>query len=518
MDELKDSSVFHTALTICESIEQHPSYPGILEQVQKLLSDSSVTLENFNETLLKILREHGIEVQIKNNVYHWLTAKRHFESPVVDAAFFKRAQVQWDKRIHKSLNSMCTELGITLAKARSSPDKEELTEKWGELSNYDIGKNNTTQYRPVYAPKDFLEVVLHLKHTTCKETLDDPEWEFSFLPLQVKDLDQLRALYAPFARGEQILGNHSFNTPLETKRMQLGEKIIRQAYAPVAQEFLKKGCPKSLRADIWSIVLNTEITAVHRDHYQSLIMHTIQYDLMIDKLIMKDIQLTASNDDQYFVFEDVLYQVMLCFMRDSQILKHISSQPGYMQVILKGKQPTTDNTMTFPPSGVIPFHGFSMYAAPICYIYKDPVKLYYVFRSFYLKYWHRLHRLCGHEQGIVAICLLFERLLQKYEPVLWHHFKKINIPPIKVVFKWLMRAFSGHLPPEQVLQLWDLVLGYDSLEIIAFLAVVILIFRKENLLRVVTLQNVEAVLADISSINVIALLQMALIKPPPEIS
>lgn len=81
-----------------------------------------------------------------------------------------------------------------------------------------------------------------------------------------------------------------------------------------------------------------------------------------------------------------------------------------------------------------------------------------------------------------------------------------------------MRAFSGHLPPEQVLQLWDLVLGYDSLEIIAFLAVVILIFRKENLLRVVTLQNVEAVLADISSINVIALLQMALIKPPPEIS
>lgn len=30
---------------------------------------------------------------------------------------------------------------------------------------------------------------------------------------------------------------------------------------------------------------------------------------MIDKLIIKDIHLTASNDDQYFVFEDVLYQV-----------------------------------------------------------------------------------------------------------------------------------------------------------------------------------------------------------------
>lgn len=28
---------------------------------------------------------------------------------------------------------------------------------------------------------------------------------------------------------------------------------------------------------------------------------------------------------------------------------------------------------------------------------------------------------------------------------------------VRVVFKWLMRAFSGHLPPEELLILWDLV-------------------------------------------------------------
>lgn len=75
-----------------------------------------------------------------------------------------------------------------------------------------------------------------------------------------------------------------------------------------------------------------------------------------------------------------------------------------------------------------------------------------------------------------------------------------------------MRAFSGYLPPEQLLQLWDLILGYDSLEIIPLLSVVILVFRKENLLKVTTLQNIEAVLADLSSIAVVPLLQMALIK------
>lgn len=75
-----------------------------------------------------------------------------------------------------------------------------------------------------------------------------------------------------------------------------------------------------------------------------------------------------------------------------------------------------------------------------------------------------------------------------------------------------MRAFSGHLPPDQLLNLWDLILAYDSLEIIPLLALVILVLRKDNLMKVNTLQNIEAVLADLSSISVIPLLQMSLLK------
>lgn len=60
-----------------------------------------------------------------------------------------------------------------------------------------------------------------------------------------------------------------------------------------------------------------------------------------------------------------------------------------------------------------------------------------------------------------------------------------------MVFKWLMRAFSGHLPPEQLLYLWDVIIAYDSLHVIPLLAVCILSFRRENLLQVDTLQNVE---------------------------
>lgn len=41
---------------------------------------------------------------------------------------------------------------------------------------------------------------------------------------------------------------------------------------------------------------------------------------------------------------------------------------------------------------------------------------------------------------------------------IWLFFYSKNVfSRIRIVFKWLIRAFSGHLPPEELLILWDLV-------------------------------------------------------------
>ena len=50
-----------------------------------------------------------------------------------------------------------------------------------------------------------------------------------------------------------------------------------------------------------------------------MLMVTVQVDIMLDKLIIKDVQLTAANDDNYFVFEDQIYNTMLCFSRDTEV-------------------------------------------------------------------------------------------------------------------------------------------------------------------------------------------------------
>ncbi|KAJ0179591.1 hypothetical protein K1T71_005303 [Dendrolimus kikuchii] len=516
MEGIKDEDIHQTALKLAEEIKNLSIYKSFYSDVQKLVSSPNVKKEDFKQTLQQAMKEKGLDTKLRNTVFHWVRtqSKQNRLDPLTSLL---KASAQWEKRIHKSLNSMCSDLETSLAKIRTQNEQEELTIKWNELSTYTL---ELSKYRPVYAPKDFLEVLLTLSGYVPFTREDEPKWEFAHLPLQVKTLDQLRKVYVEWANGEPLLGVNpgmpstvaGFST-LEAERIGLGERVAGLGYAPVIQEYLKKGSPQCLRAKLWSQVLGCEIKAQEIAYFSQLKKSVLEVDLMIDKLIFKDVQLTASNDDQYFVFEDLLYQVMLCFSRDCEVMQLLKGCIGNaLSVTIKGKQTSAESITVFPPSGIIPFHGFTMYATPFCYLYDDPVQLYYTFRAFYVRYWHRLHYISTHPQGIVSLCLLYERLLESNEPLLWIHFRNININPIRVVFKWLMRAFSGHLPPDQLLLLWDAILGYDCLEILPLLALAILSFRKENIFQVNTLQNVDAVLADLSTISVIPLLQLALMK------
>lgn len=108
--------------------------------------------ENFKETLLKAMKDTGLEVELRNSVYHWVRSRKKPPPPEAPSSIethFSKAQIQWEKRINKSLNSMCTELGISLAKLRPQQDKEEIMEKWGELSNYDVGNTIKSHFTDI---------------------------------------------------------------------------------------------------------------------------------------------------------------------------------------------------------------------------------------------------------------------------------------------------------------------------------------------------------------------------------
>lgn len=104
-----------------------------------------------------------METELRNSVFHWIRSHNNIARGQIlkePLAYLRKAQNQWEKRIQKSLNSMSGDLAVPLARLRAAPDKEEMEDKWSELSTYDI---DLSQYRPVYAPKDFLDVLMAIR-------------------------------------------------------------------------------------------------------------------------------------------------------------------------------------------------------------------------------------------------------------------------------------------------------------------------------------------------------------------
>lgn len=62
---------------------------------------------------------------------------------------------------------------------------------------------------------------------------------------------------------------------------------------------------------------------------------------------------------------------------------------------------------------------------------------------------------------------------------------------LRVSFRWLVRAFAGHLLVRELFALWDRVVVCDSLRPLALLAVAVFSFRRHNLLQVRTAAAAE---------------------------
>lgn len=68
-----------------------------------------------------------------------------------------------------------------------------------------------------------------------------------------------------------VPGNYS---AFEMERIQLGDKVLGNNYAPVAQEYLKRGCPRCLRARLWKLVLGTDVREIVRDALNNSAVNT----------------------------------------------------------------------------------------------------------------------------------------------------------------------------------------------------------------------------------------------------
>lgn len=512
---------------IMEKLQNSPLFLDMKEDLQKEVAKPHIHVTDMKESIQNYLRDSGWEVKLQNAVYFQLKSlpmssaqgipQNQVKEPL---AFIRKAQMNWEKRIVKSINSICTELSLHLARKRSAADQSVISSKF-EVLGGELDEKQMEKIKPVYAPKDFFEALISIENPSFTPLRKTPSlikgWGLMKIQLYTKSLQDMKILYKELDPGNSHSGvddallESSSCDSFATDWNKIGRKVIQHGSAPIARQYAKYGCPTGLRREVWCLILGLEVDDVDLLYFQQLTQYVIEYDMLVDSLITKDIKLTSSNDDDYFVFEDVLCQALLVFSRDTSILEHFElSSATPPKSFIRGKLGVQDYAVVYPPNGIIPFHGFSLYASPLGYICAEAPQLYFLFRRIYTRYLFRLHTISSHPQGIMSLCVLFENLLQTHEPALFYHLKEVGAHPLHLVFNWLIYAFAGYLETEQLLLLWDRIFAYDSMELLAVLAMAVLSYRRANLLEVTNLQAAQTVLADISTLNSIALLQYVL--------
>jgi multisubunit Na+/H+ antiporter MnhF subunit len=104
----------------------------------------------------------------------------------------------------------------------------------------------------------------------------------------------------------------------------------------------------------------------------------------------------------------------------------------------------------------------------------------------------------------------FEQLLQTIEPALATHLTALGCPPLSLGLPWIVRAFVTVLPVQEVLQLWDRVIGFDTLLILPVAAVAILAWRSQLLQSCQSAEDVALVLGQLNELQIVPLLQAVL--------
>ncbi|CAK0823408.1 unnamed protein product [Prorocentrum cordatum] len=234
----------------------------------------------------------------------------------------------------------------------------------------------------------------------------------------------------------------------------LGE-LLAEPYAPQLRACARRGLPPALRRAVWAACL-----AVHA------------WECITDDVLRLDVADFCANNVCYFPFDEIVESICLAWSRDVAVAGDCDCGPPQPPVSADAEE---GGGSWVPPCGVVPFSSFTCYACPFAFLADRLDMAYPLFRAFYCRHLSRLHTISCQSGTLLPICALFEHLVSVRAP--------------------------------QVLWLWDLIVGFDSPEIVAVLAAAILAFRARLLLSAQSAEDVSLVFCDLSGLEALPLIQ-----------
>ncbi|KAJ0412617.1 hypothetical protein ATCC90586_006984 [Pythium insidiosum] len=431
-----------------------------------------------------------------------------------------QAKETWERVTREELLRFAREQGKPLVVANTNPvrsarDGAESSASASAEMALPADPEPKRSYKPpastrfLYDANDLLHTLQGIKPPNRSGPHALPEWGSIRLQFATPSAAELRRRYAELSPSVGQIGLDDL-FPAERQafladKHRVGDVVVSHRSVAMARQYAKTGCPASLRPVLWQHALAQSVSDASRQYFQQLQDQVTRWTFVTDDMYLLDLQ-HAIDDSDYFVFQDLLDSVVLAFTRDAHVQREAVRINGAVELPAELSDGALNGLV--PPNGVLPFSGLVMYAAPLTYLYTDDVALYFVFREMYVRYWSRLNAIDAPESSILSLCQLFERLVQRSSPRAVFRLLDVGVRPLDLAFPWIQSAFSGVLEIQQLLLLWDRVVGYDSIEVLAVAAAALFHFRAEDLETTVTrLEDARALFAELIDIRIVPLLQ-----------
>jgi hypothetical protein len=314
-----DGSIHDRLGTIHRVLKVQHLYWTIKKQVQEEILNPDSRVSNLQVDIPKFMESSGLAVKLRNAVC-LLHSEAKLNSEIASDLprpqlipldepidVVESARHQWDTRLRYELRAVAARQKRKLIQPRDF----EQTNKGEEFL-----------IRFVYTCEDLLEAIMAISNPNFSGTFTRVlGYGVIRLNLHTPTLKDLQLKYSVLAPDTRQIGMDDVEVGLEwfaEERRQTGEAITEDGSIPAIRQFAKSGVPVSLRPRIWNAILGVNVEAKEFYYYEALLTQIQHYDAITDDLTRFDVQDVADNDE-YFVFEETLDEVMLAFSRDSMV-------------------------------------------------------------------------------------------------------------------------------------------------------------------------------------------------------
>lgn len=215
-----------------------------------------------------------------------------------------------------------------------------------------------------------------------------------------------------------------------------------------------KGIPNALRGEVWSRLLNINMLKQEQSgKYQEMLEYGILYSKDVRQIDL-DVNRTYRNHimfrERYNTKQQMLFRVLVAY-------SVYNTEVGYCQ-------------------------GMSQIAA-LLLMYMDEEDAFWSISSLMSNDRHAMHGffIPGFPK-LIRFAKHHDKIIQKFLPKVWKHFKKFDIDSTLYTLKWFFQCFLDRVPFSLTLRLWDVFL-LDGEVILTGMSYTLLKLHKRSILR-----------------------------------